>query len=127
MLSSSNYSLEYSEFMGSAKFNVVDTLIFIGGTTGRTAFSNPYVYVLSLVFSKAGISSCFATVVCLLIRGFIRARFLLLFILDRVVILIYRCTELSSRRTQPESSFYLGSLSHHMDYQDLAYRQLQHH
>ena len=37
-----NHSSEYSEFIASV--NVVGTLVLVGGT-GRTAFSNPTVYI----------------------------------------------------------------------------------
>ena len=90
-LSGSNHSL-CSEFIDSAKSDMLDNLIF--GATGKTAlFFDPSVYILSFYLSIAGTPYCFGA---LLISVFPPVRSFIFFILDRKVILLYWCTVSSS-------------------------------
>ena len=117
-----SHSFIYSEFIAS--LNVDGTLSLMGDTTGRTAFSKPYLYSLLLTLPKAGTLSCFAAHVCLMIKYFNSARFLLRLFwtlrpFDFTGVQTYRRTTLPSPLT-------LGSLSDIIDCQNQTYRRLRH-
>ena len=61
----------------------------MGDSTGRTAFSNPMVYILSFTLSKSGPPRFCISLICLLITGFSLVKFVLRFLPDR-----NWCTEL---------------------------------
>ena len=60
------------------------TLNLIGGSIGRTSFSNPTLYILSFTLSKSSTSRLCTSLICLLFTAFTPAKFVLRFLRETV-------------------------------------------